>query len=425
MAKLGPGMVPEGETHMRRFGIELEMIAPAAHGGSGPLAHAAAIINAAGVRARTSRYSGRDYTQWQVKSDGSIQPAGRAAEVVSRILPASESSYDEITRAVAPLEAAGYGVNRTCGFHCHVNVSDLPLHVRQLIILRYNHVQGDFNAMLPPSRRANSYCEPYGDSRAAALARAIDTGSDSIPSSRGVCNTGHMYRDHYGADMGTNARIEFRQAAGTCSPAKVIAWVRLLQEFVDEVARRAAGVRFGNASNPAPMPRPTPVVRPLRPANPMASVPRMREGSDADRVLTRLCQQGAVSTSWAAEQGIVGPVMRRIIVGLRRHGADLTTTPSIVGPVYVLNGAHALPVSRERVFAGTPAAPVAEPVAVPPAVVIPAVVRAATFVDYPFFAGLSVATVAWVRQRIEDIAEANGGTVRAPGARDDGASARF
>lgn len=379
---------------MRKFGIELEMVAPSAlvraHGG--PTQASKAVLQDAGIISRTNTHFGRNYSEWQCKPDGSIQPYERGTEVVSKIMPATEASYDEIHRAVTALDNNGFGINRSCGFHVHISVADVPMHVRQLIVLRYAQSQNDINAMLPPSRRSNQYAAALGSSFRAQFAQYVDSGNGAVPSigRYSVTNVAWL-------NSGSDARIEFRQAAGTCNAAKVVGWVRFLQEMIDEVVRRAnlPGVRFGRVVNPAPV---RPVVAPVRP---VANVPRMRVGSDAFRALEQIRATGVINAAWARDQGIGDRVLARIVVGFRRHGADLSTVRGEAGPSYVLNGARSLPMTAEQVFASAnvnapvPAAPVAAPVA--PAQ--PAVTTAAAFVAYPFAEGFTPATMSWVRDR--------------------------
>lgn len=378
---------------MRRFGIELEMVAPATLArASGPLNAAREIIRATGISCTTNTHFGREYDQWQVKPDGSIQPYDRGAEVVSKIMPAVPASYDEVHRVVTALDNAGFGINRSCGFHVHISVADVPMHVRQLIVLRYAQMQNDINAFLPPSRRNNTYAQALNRDHRTMFERNVDTGNQTVPSigRYSVTNVAWL-------SSGSAARIEFRQAAGTCNANKVVGWVRFLQEMIDEVVRRATlpGVRFGQVSSVAP----APVVRPVAPV-PLSVVPRMRAGSDAWRALEQLRTTGVITAAWAAEQGIGENVLRRIIVGFRRHGADLNTVRSNNGPNYVLNGARTLPLTAEQVFATQAVAPVSAPAPVaPPVPAAPAVTRAATFIAYPFGEGLSVETLAWVRER--------------------------
>jgi len=375
---------------MRKFGIELEMVAPSAlvrtHGG--PLQAGNHVLRECGIMARTNTHFGRNYQEWQCKPDGSIQPYDRGVEVVSKIMPATAASYDEIHRAVTALDNAGFGINRSCGFHVHISVADLPMHVRMLVVTRYAQMQRDINAMLPPSRRANSFAQPLGNHKT-TFERNIDNGSMMVPSigRYSVTNVAWL-------NSGDQARIEFRQAGGTCNANKVVGWVRFLQEMIDEVARRAAGVRFGST------PAPRPPAMPTAPRASMTMVPRMRSGSDAHRALEQLRTTGVITAQWAGAQGIGENVLRRIIVGFRRHGADLTTTRTSNGPNYLLNGARTLPMTAEQVFAApATVTPIAAPVPAPVPPAAPATVRAADFVAYPFDGGLSADTMAWVRDR--------------------------
>ncbi len=247
--------------------------------------------------------------------------------------------------------------------------------------------------MMPPSRRANSFCEVLGTQRFRDLTGYVDSGRPNYPSMGRYSVTNMAW---IGTDHGTNARIEFRQAGGTCNAAKVVGWVRFLQEMIDEVARRATGVTFGGRPV-APAPRAP--VAPITAPSVMSRVPRMRPGSDTARAAEQLCTRGAVSAAWASENGIGENVLRRIIVGFRRHGADLNTLRTDRGPVYTLAGARTLPLTVEQVFAA-PSAPVAAPAPVAPAPApTSARVSAASFIAYPFTAGLTVATAAWVRDR--------------------------
>lgn len=376
---------------MRKFGVELEMIGP---DGQRPGTLAVSIINRLGFEATENSHFGRTYTMWQAKPDSSLQPQHRATEVVSRIMPADRSSYDEITRIVSALDDAGFGVNRTCGFHVHINVADLSMRERQLVILRYAQIQADIDAMVPASRRGNSYCPALSGLQKRELCKLIEGERNAFyPEGHfSVTNMSHMLEN-----AGSSARIEFRQAAATCNADKVVSWVSFLQEMIDEVVRRARvpGLQFGSA--PVVV-APSPV---LTPQIVGGRVPNMRPTSSAGRVLAHLCATGVITTAWAAENGIAENVLRRIIVGFRRHGAGIITTRSETGPVYTLSGVTELPVTAERVFAQTvlPA-----PTPVPPAAPQSAVTRAHEFVAYPFEEGLSVPVRAWCRSRRDTFA---------------------
>lgn len=397
---------------MRKFGIELELVTPMGFGN--PEGTTARLLTEAGVVGRTNSHFGRAYDVWQAKPDSSLSPAGRCVEVVSRILPAAEASYDEVHRVVTKLKDAGFGVNRTCGFHVHLNVSDMPLRTRLLVALRFAQIANEVDLMMPPSRRSNTYCRHMSSHEREAIARNI---AAEAPVGDPV---GDRYRTtnlKWINQSGDDARIEFRQAAGTCSPDKVIGWVRFLQEVVDEVVRRAAGVNFVTVrGRPAVAPVPEQVVTEIvRSAQP-GRAPRARPGSQLDLVLRRLRSHHRVDVAWAGTQGIAPHVLRSIISGLRRHGAQLNSHGSGDSLEYRVaamearaSAQHSVPLNDADIFRTQAERTVERRIpGVPGVQGLPE--RRGTdpngFVTYPFFEGLSAATRAWVERRREDIAEA-------------------
>ena len=142
-------------------------------------------------------------------------------------------------------------------------------------------------------------------------------------------------------------------------------------------------------------------------------MPNMRSGSDADRALTQLCTHGVITAQWAAQAGIGENVLRRIIVGFRRHGAGLITTRHDNGVAYVLAGSHTLPIRRQDVFADGVIQPAIEAPPAPVAAPQPARTRAAEFIAYPFGAGLSVETLDWCADRRDTFSSSDEPATRA------------
>lgn len=375
---------------MRRFGIELELVTPRSAGS--PEAAATRILTQAGIANRSNSHFGRAYDVWQAKPDGSLSPPGRCIEVVSRILPATPESYEEIRRVVTALEMAGFGVNRTCGFHVHVSVADLPVRTRLLIALRYAKMRDEINRMLPVSRRTgNGWCPTANSSQQALLEQDI---INNVSSSSIIQQMSHYSATNMQwSQSGENARIEFRQAAGTCNAEKVIGWVKFLQEMIDEVARRAEGVTFGQRRT-VPT-NPTPPVAPVAPVR----VPRIRTGSHGDWVLNRLTNFGSVTQGEAGAQGILPHVFRSLISGFRRHGAQISTISSGGQLAYRVANVG---MARADIFLA-PAQPAPAPVQ--ERVVEMPGTTPASFVQYDFFSGLTEATAAWVRARRAVFAE--------------------
>ena len=295
----------------RKFGIELELVAPA--NVSDPQGHSVRILEAVGIDCRANTHFGRTYSVWQSKPDGSLRPPGRCTEVVSRILPGNEASYAEVRRAVDALNTAGYGINVSCGFHVHINVADLTFSQRLLVAIRYKAISEEINSMMPPSRRSNSYAQNFDDATVRNISGHIRNGATAYG------QAGRYYTTNLnwiGADGG-NARIEFRQAAGTCNADKVIGWVKFLQEMIQEVVRRSTGVNFQVGTS-----EPTQLETTAEPGR----APNMRPGSSLHTLYTRFKSNHYVTAEWAREQGIASHVLRSLVSGLRKHGAQIETT---------------------------------------------------------------------------------------------------
>ncbi len=296
---------------IRKFGIELELVAPA--NVSDPQSHSVRTLEAAGIECRANTHFGRTYSVWQSKPDGSLRPPGRCTEVVSRIMPGNEASYAEVRRAVDALNTAGYGINVSCGFHVHINVADLTFAQRLLVALRYYAISEEINSMMPPSRRSNSFAQNFNAATIRGIASGIRGGLTSYSQSGRYYTTNLNW---IGADGG-NARIEFRQAAGTCNADKVIGWVKFLQEMIQEVVRRSTGVNFSAAAGD-----PTQLETTTLPGR----APNMRPGSSLHTLYMQFKKHGEVRTEWAREQGIAPHVLRSLVSGLRKHGAQIETT---------------------------------------------------------------------------------------------------
>jgi len=365
---------------MRRFGIELELVAPA--NVSDPQSHSVRTLEAAGIECISNSYRGRQYSVWQSKPDGSLRPPGRCTEVVSRILPGNEASYAEVRRAVDALNAAGYGINVSCGFHVHINVADLTFAQRLLVALRYAAISEDINSMMPPSRRSNSFAQNISNGTRRTIATTITRGETSYSQSGRYYTTNLNW---IGADGG-NARIEFRQAAGTCNADKVIGWVKFLQEMIQEVVRRSTGVNFQVGAAQIDTRLET-VTEPGR-------APNMRPGSSLHTLYTRFKEHGFVRTSWAREQGIAPHVLRSLVSGLRKHGAQIETTEfdSELGyklPVPLCRLISTRGLTDADIFVRTVARQAAAPEVADP-------IR---LMSYGLYEGLSEETRTWVNQR--------------------------
>jgi hypothetical protein len=213
------------------FGIEIET-----HGASIPAVKAA--LSSRGIRG------------CEVKPDGT---PGVDAEIVLPPLASGNLAWDYIHNVCSVLEAAGCNVNRSCGLHVHISNAPLdaahrpnafsgqsiahkeatgryitgegiylePLDALAVkdIMQRYSAQQDVINRMHPASRTDNRYCQPLSASRLASGETIRDL------------NHGKFYAVNL--ETWQRGTIEFRQAAGTIEPVKIISWVQFLLNLVD------------------------------------------------------------------------------------------------------------------------------------------------------------------------------------------------
>jgi hypothetical protein len=192
---------------MRRFGIEIE------HANSLSHSQIASALETSGVGVdhnATGRYSSRGYNGWQVKHDGSIRATishPHQVELVSPPLPFNAAGRDSVKNALAVIRETGK-VNRSCGFHVHVEASDL----NSTQLARLQHFFNSWKKVLlsyvSASRRNNHFCKPTVSARDRYVALNL------VPFSiRGT--------------------VEFRLHQATLNENKVLAFVALCVNIVE------------------------------------------------------------------------------------------------------------------------------------------------------------------------------------------------
>ena len=215
------------------FGIEIET-----HGASIPAVTRA--LREAGIRG------------CEVKPDGTPTVD---AEIVLPPLAAGQVAWEYIHNVCAALESAGCTINRACGLHVHISNAPLDAALRpnaftgesiahkertgqyitgngvylepldaiavKDIMYRYTYQQATIDRMFPASRTDNRYCMPV----ALGALEGAETLAQLQSATRGKFSTINLQTWQRGT-------IEFRQAAGTIEPIKIIAWVKFLLNLV-------------------------------------------------------------------------------------------------------------------------------------------------------------------------------------------------
>ena len=236
------------------FGIELEMSCK-----EGKKKHMIAreILKHASVKVKIVKdyaASRAPYHGWKMVPDSSIScsryyPDCNRFELVSPILRGGEG-LNEVNNVLGALDGVGtIAVNKTMGFHVHIDVS--ALNVAQLVKVCQNFIKYEavMDTFMPPSRRTNSpnslqYCKSNRD---AILGPYAPEGERHKKLSRcrslhQLCNVMNPGRDRYfklnlqNLQTGRQQTIEFRQHSATSNYTKVSAWVRFCMALVQNSA---------------------------------------------------------------------------------------------------------------------------------------------------------------------------------------------
>lgn len=212
---------------MRTFGIELEMYNISRY----DLVDA---LRNAGINACVASYSGRDYTKWQIKTDGSISgPNG--LEVVSRVLTMDD--LPEVDRVIQIVNELGGKVNSSCGMHIHWGVRDWGLSQWKNFAKRYVKFERGIDQLMPKSRRDNNayYCKSVVriESDMANHFRKISSARDL---SNLAMNFNYAERNSK-VNMTVFHRsgtVEIRHHSGTTNATKILNWILLTYSMVED-----------------------------------------------------------------------------------------------------------------------------------------------------------------------------------------------
>jgi hypothetical protein len=196
------------------------------------------------VNARPANENGGyDKKTWTIGSDGSVHGAN-AIEIKSPILSGAKG-LRTLRRFCGHLVRLGVTVNRSCGLHVHVGITNAQKKFSNdeilTIVKRYSEHQDAINTFLARSRTvtegrsANGFCVPVdrvvtglegvkaqqGESRFAAL--GIDT----------IARYGQHYDRVSVSSLNKYGTIEFRQHHGTVNGSKITNWIRFLLTHVE------------------------------------------------------------------------------------------------------------------------------------------------------------------------------------------------
>lgn len=212
----------------RTFGVEIEMLVPSSLGTQ--------ITNYLGDNGIACSYEGYTHqlmSTWKLVTDSSLQSQRgfKSFELVSPILQ-GQSGINELRNILNLITEAGCKVNKSCGIHVHVGVQDYNVKNLVNLVKFYGKYEDELNMVMAPSRRNNRWCAGLDIDRIWSRLNKCETFSDveNIMSTRYKTVNVYSYR-RYGT-------VEFRQHGGSTDANKVCAWVIMLTNMCDKVAKK-------------------------------------------------------------------------------------------------------------------------------------------------------------------------------------------
>jgi hypothetical protein len=183
-------------TNEKHIGIELEFIAPKSRSDLGVML----------VQAGLGNYV-------TLKGDGSIRidKEGFNAHELTACIPESERKVI-ISKIAAVLKEAGALINKSCGFHVHL---DMRSRDRAKAFSNLVSAQNVFYAMNPKSRKENHFCKK-------TLSKDLDKE-----------RSGSRYKGVNATALGKYGTLEIRIHSGTVDEVKINNWVDLLISVTD------------------------------------------------------------------------------------------------------------------------------------------------------------------------------------------------
>jgi hypothetical protein len=212
---------------IRKFGIEIEFI------GVYPSdLHRA--INDLGIPCEVEGYNHNVRNHWKITTDSSIQinsgmEHGQCGELVSPPL-FGVNGLEQVRKVITALAEIGGTVNKTCGFHVHVDANNLNPSQILNVVRRYGNYENEINAFMPPSRRNSRWAYSVAGTYTDSIVSAVERNTGNL---RAVASGLDRYRTVNLAAYARHGTIEFRQHSGTANPDKVANWVQFCLYFVE------------------------------------------------------------------------------------------------------------------------------------------------------------------------------------------------
>jgi hypothetical protein len=167
---------------------------------------------------------------WTAQRDASIaqKPGYTTVEIVSPILQ-GEEGIASVTAAVVTLNTWKATVDKSCGFHVHVNsgLRDDVSSLRKLLFLTAKFERALFAVTGTKSREHSMYCQPM--SMAYSEVRTCDTAAEIV---RRIGRLGRYWSLNLQNLLNNKGTVEFRVFQGTTNLTKVLGYIQICLALV-------------------------------------------------------------------------------------------------------------------------------------------------------------------------------------------------
>lgn len=201
------------------------------------------------------RGSEDNYSRWMLVPDASTScsisdPNCNKFELVSRILRGGDG-LEECKLVLEALESVGrISINKSMGFHVHVNTSGLSLEHLKNICLNFVKHESAIDSIMPESRTNSPYCMSNREAIQGGdgLKHNAIVSCDNIVDLCDTVNPGgnryyklnlqNLNPDFQGNNKQSKSTIEFRQHSSSTKFDKIEAWVRFCTSLVKNSVER-------------------------------------------------------------------------------------------------------------------------------------------------------------------------------------------
>ena len=211
-------------------------------------------IETIGDRDRIQDFNAEEYN-FRKATDGSISTDGlegdSGAEFISKPM-SGDYLFNQIDSITNFLIENDFYVNKSCGFHVHIDARDLYYKELKAILLVAKQFEKHIYNMMPSSRRGSRWCRKLGMSK--DIIKSINSNSDLIETWYESSDTYpelDKYNDSRYHGLNLHARIylgtiEFRYHSGTNNPIKIKNWITICQSIVAKGIELSKSIEEGS-----------------------------------------------------------------------------------------------------------------------------------------------------------------------------------